>query len=125
MKFILLFAFIFVSVSAFAQQKDKTVNYLDRHLDSLDLDFDWKRELYNTWDCYCPWLKADSVKTTMPRELSPYKWVNKDQPIIIDDSTYQQWIKSDLAFKKMYHRADSLRKPQDSIRVIKKKPVAL
>lgn len=98
---------LLISSAALAQQKDKPVNYLDRHLDSLDLDFDWKRELYNTWDCYCPWLKTDSVKQR-PRELSPYKWVNNDQPIMIDDSTYQRWIKSDLAFKKMYQRADSL-----------------
>lgn len=115
---------LLISSSALAQQKDKPVNYLQHHLDSLDLDFDWNKELYNLWDCYCPWLKSDSVKTTMPRELSPYKWVNKDQPIMIDDSTYHEWIKSDLAFKKMYHRADSLRKVQDSIRV-KKKPVSL
>lgn len=112
---------LLISGSAFSQQKDKPVKFSD--YDSID--FDWKKELFRQWDCYCPWLRPDSVHT-MPRELSPYKWVNNDQPIImIDDSTYQQWIKSDLAFKKMYHRADSLRKVQDSIRVIRKKPVAL
>jgi hypothetical protein len=113
---------LLISVSALAQQKDKPVNYLERHLDSLDLDFDWKRELYNMWDCYCPWLRADSVRQ-MPRELHPYQW-DKSKLIVIDDSTYQQWIKSDLAFKKMYHRADSIQRAQDSVRV-KKKPVSL
>jgi hypothetical protein len=58
------------------------------------------------WDCYCPWLKADSVQA-MPRESSPYKWVNKDKPIIISDSTYNQWIKDDQWFKKMFQRTDS------------------
>ncbi|MBS1556575.1 MAG: hypothetical protein JSU09_16765 [Bacteroidetes bacterium] len=95
-----------ISVSAFAQQKDKPVNYMDKVNPDI-LDFDWEKEVFKMWDCYCPWLRADSVQA-MPRENSPYKWVNKEKPIIIDDSTYQQWIKSDIAFKKMYHRADSL-----------------
>jgi hypothetical protein len=120
MKFIVLLLFLLASGFALAQQKDNPQKFLDSLLgphpfgknppknlryqnmiDSIDLEFDWNKELYNLWDCYCPWLKADSAKTIMPRELSPYKWVNKDKPIIIDDSTYQQWIKSNLAFKKL------------------------
>jgi hypothetical protein len=104
-----------VSVSAFAQQKDKPVKYIDR-IDSLDLDFDWKKEVFKMWDCYCPWLKPDSVQA-MPRESSPYKWVNKDKPIIISDSTYNQWIKDDLWFKKSF-RVDSTQLKKKKITVL-------
>jgi hypothetical protein len=104
-----------VSVSAFAQQKDKPVKYID-HIDSLDLDFDWKKEVFKMWDCYCPWLKSDSVQA-MPREFSPYKWVNKDKPIIISDSTYNQWIKDDLWFKK-FLRVDSTQIKKKKITVL-------
>jgi hypothetical protein len=104
-----------VSVSAFAQQKDKPLKYIDR-IDSLDLDFDWKKEVFKMWDCYCPWLNPDSVRS-MPREFSPYKWVDKDKPIIISDSTYNQWIKDDLWFKK-FLRVDSTQIKKKKITVL-------
>jgi hypothetical protein len=118
MRFALLL--LLISVSAFAQQKnepakkDKPVKFSD--YDSLDLDFDWKKEVFKMWDCYCPWLNPDSVQA-MPREFSPYKWVNKDKPIIISDSTYNQWIKDDLWFKKFLR--------VDSTQLIKKKITVL
>lgn len=103
MKLTCLF-FLLLSSTAFAQQKkDKPVKFSD--YDSLD--FDWKKEVFRQWDCLCPLLTPEVVQQ-MPRENNPYKWVNKDQPIMIDDSTYQQWIKADKAFKKMYQRTDSL-----------------
>ena len=97
---------LLISISAFAQQNDKPFKYTDK-IDSLDLEFDWKKELFRQWDCYCPWLTTDVVQS-MPRELHPYKWINENKPIIVDDSTFQQLIKSDLAFKRMYQRADSI-----------------
>ena len=106
---------LLICAGAFAQQKDKPVKISD--YDSID--FDWKKELFRQGDCMCPLLTPEVVQQ-MPHELSPYKWINKDQPIIIDDTTYRQWIKADQKFKKMYQRADSLRKVQDSTRVIKK-----
>ena len=98
-----------LSVSALAQQK-KTPDKKDKPVKLSDydsLDFDWKKELYKVagWDCQCP----DTTKVwQMPRELTPYQWVDKNKPIIISDSTYRQWIKVDEAFKKNYRRADSL-----------------
>lgn len=103
----LLPVLLLISVSAFAQQQDKPFKYTDK-IDSLDLEFDWKKELFRQWDCYCPWLRPDVVQA-MPRELSPYQWIDRNKPIILDDSTFQQLIKSDLVFKKMYQRADSSR----------------
>jgi|SRR5579859_934085 len=100
--------FLLISVSAFAQQKkepvkkDKPVKF-----DSLDLEFGWD-DIFRSagWGgCRCP----DTTKVwQMPRESSPYQWVNKDKPIIIPDSTYRQWVKADEEFKKNYRRADSL-----------------
>jgi hypothetical protein len=106
MKFALFLCLI--SISAFAQQKkepvkkDKPVKF-----DSLDLEFGWDDVFRSAgWDdCRCP----DTTRVwQMPHEYSPYQWVNKDKPIIISDSTYQQWIKADQAFKKNYRRVDSL-----------------
>jgi|SRR5579859_2348778 len=105
MKFALLLCVI--SVSAFAQQKkeppkkDKSVKF-----DSLDLEFGWN-DIFRSagWGCHCP---DTTTVWQMPRELSPYQWVNKDKPIIIPDSVYQQWVKADEEFKKNYRRADSL-----------------
>lgn len=77
--------------------------------DSLDMDISWD-DIYKSGGfgpCYCP--SPEQVQK-MPRELHPYQWVNEDKPIIIDDSTMLRWIKSDLTFKKMYQRADSLKK---------------
>lgn len=102
---------LLISVSAFAQQKDKPVKYIDR-IDSLDLDFDWKKEVFKMWDCYCPWLKSDSVVQQMPRENSPYKW-DKSKPLVIYlDSADLKFFKSNFIFI-------------DSAKLKKKKPVSL
>lgn len=105
-----------ISVSVFAQQKedhlephynyqkDKPVNFSD--YDSID--FDWKKELFRQWDCLCPVYSSPDGVRHLPRELSPYQWIDKNKPIIIDDSTYQEWIKADRDFKKMFFKSDSL-----------------
>lgn len=101
---------LLISASAFAQQKDKPVNYLDK-IDQEILDFDWKGELFKMWDCYCPWLKSDSVQQ-MPRENSPYKWDNSKPLVIYLDSTDLKYFKD---------------KPFliDSVKLKKKNPVIL
>jgi hypothetical protein len=53
----------------------------------------------------------------MPRESSPYRWVDKGKPIIISDSTYQQWIKDDQWFKK-FLRVDSTQLKKKKITVL-------
>src|SRR5579859_5428244 len=100
MKFALFLCVI--SVSAFAQQKKEPVKK-DKpvKVDSLDLEFGWDTIFRSAgWDCRCP-LSPEQVQN-MPRESSPYQWTDRNKPIIIDDSTYQQWIKADQAFKKNY-----------------------
>ena len=85
--------------------------------DTLDMALSWD-EIFRSsgFDrCYCP---TPEQVHKMPREFSPYQWINKDQPIMINDSTYQEWIKSEQSFKKMYQHADSLQ-------LKKKKPVIL
>jgi hypothetical protein len=99
---------LLISVAAFAQQKKEPVKK-DKPIkfDSLDLEFGWDDVFRSAgWDCRCP-VSPEQVQN-MPRELSPYQWVDNKKPIIISDSTYQQWIKADEAFKKNYRRADSL-----------------
>ena len=99
-----------ISFSAFAQQKDKPVKYIDR-IDSLDLDFDWKKEVFKMWDCYCPWLNSDSVQQ-MPRENNPYKW-DKSKPLVIYlDSADLKFFKDKFILI-------------DSAQLKKKKPVSL
>lgn len=99
-----------VSSYTFAQQKSKPVKNIDR-IDSLDLDFDWKKEVFKMWDCYCPWLKVDSVQA-MPRENSPYKW-DKSKPLVIYlDSASLKYFKGQPFFI-------------DSTKLKKKKPVSL
>jgi len=108
-----------LSIAAFSQVKKDTPKKEDKPVkfDSLDLDFSWD-DVYRSagWDCRCP----DTTKVwQMPRELHPYQWVNKDKPIIIPDSVYQQWVKADEEFKKNYRRADSLSR----VKQIPSKPI--
>lgn len=107
MKLICLF-FLLLSSAAFAQQKkDKPVKFSD--YDSLD--FDWKKEVFKMWDCYCPWLSSDSVQQ-MPRENSPYKWDKSKRLVIYLDSADLKFFKDKFIFI-------------DSVQLKKKKPVSL
>jgi hypothetical protein len=108
-----LFTFIIllISVSAFAQQKDKPVKYIDR-IDSLDLDITWD-EIFRSSGFDGPSRYADpelakQMREWMQSRQCPYVWTDKNRPIVLDANTYQQWVKSDQDFKKSYQRADSL-----------------
>jgi hypothetical protein len=106
---------LLVSVSAFAQQKKELLKkYSPVKFDSLDFEFDWDDVFRSAgWDCRCP----DTTKIwQMPRESSPYRWVDKGKPII-SDSTYQQWIKDDQWFKK-FLRVDSTQLKKKKITVL-------
>lgn len=114
---------LLVSVAAFAQQKDKPVKVSDYELDENTITWD---EIFREGGFYTgPSPYADTVLARKMQEWyqsqQPYIWIGRNNPIVVDDSTYQWLISSDNGFRKSYQRADSLMRVNDEQRKLKQK----
>jgi hypothetical protein len=101
---------LLISVSAFAQQKDKPVKL--SHYDSLDQDMITWDEIFRSGGFgpsrYADPELAKKFREWMQSRQCPYVWTDKNRPIVIDDDLFQELTSSNNSFKKSYQRADSL-----------------
>ena len=108
-------AFILLTLVSFGQEPTEPYQYRYEG-DSIDLDF--IPRLYDLDNCYCPWLRRDSINDNQARDMmnySPYKWDNS-KPIKLDSVKDKELIKLLLDKPKFtLPKPEEKKKPTDKV----------